>query len=405
MPGPYADYVSFVSPLEGTIVLKKPLDYETLRNFTIKLRALDQGTPSKLSDTTLRVVITDADDQNPKFLRESYFGELPPDGSLAELKISPDAIKAIDQDEGLRAALQYSITPSTESKYFQINPKTAAISLVLPLGPADLTHAVTLVVKATQLDNPDRYALTTLIISRRGSKQVDAILTFVQRKFQAKIREDLGIGSRILALPTNRPGKYLRYTIIDPKESQYFSIGHLGEVVLQKELDYEKSTQHIFSVMASDGSTNATAEVIIEVLNVNDWEPRFRQPHYEFHIPQAQHFDEPIALGKLEAADGDRDDKVTLNINGPHANLFTVDSRGVVWLKGDRPNATVTHLIATAIDTGIPQKSSTVPITITMDDILMAQPRWGPGVLSALSVVLSLFIIVIFGMAIYIYKK
>ena len=76
LPGPYSDYVSFVSPLEGTLVLKKNLDYETLKNFTIKLRAQDQGIPPKFSDTFLRITINDADDQNPKFLRETYYGEL-----------------------------------------------------------------------------------------------------------------------------------------------------------------------------------------------------------------------------------------------------------------------------------------------------------------------------------------
>lgn len=72
LPGPFSEYVQFLNPLEGTLVLKKPLDYESLRNFTVKLRAQDQGTPPKFSDTLLRVVVTDADDQNPKFHRETY---------------------------------------------------------------------------------------------------------------------------------------------------------------------------------------------------------------------------------------------------------------------------------------------------------------------------------------------
>lgn len=39
LPGPHSDIVGFVSPLEGTLILRKPLDYETFKNFTIKLRA------------------------------------------------------------------------------------------------------------------------------------------------------------------------------------------------------------------------------------------------------------------------------------------------------------------------------------------------------------------------------
>jgi hypothetical protein len=39
LPGAFSDYVDFLSPLEGTLVLKKPLDYEQTKNFTVRLRA------------------------------------------------------------------------------------------------------------------------------------------------------------------------------------------------------------------------------------------------------------------------------------------------------------------------------------------------------------------------------
>lgn len=58
-------------------MLRKSLDYETLPNFTIALRAQDQGTPPKFSDTVLFVEVLDSDDQNPKFLDDRYTAILP----------------------------------------------------------------------------------------------------------------------------------------------------------------------------------------------------------------------------------------------------------------------------------------------------------------------------------------
>lgn len=78
-------------------MLRKPLDYETLTNFTVRLRAQDQGSPPKFSDTTLRVIVEDADDQNPKFLRESYRVELLADARPGDLVVLPEPIKAVDQ--------------------------------------------------------------------------------------------------------------------------------------------------------------------------------------------------------------------------------------------------------------------------------------------------------------------
>ena len=41
--GAYADYVTFENPLEGTLVLTKALDYETLQTFEVVIVARDQG--------------------------------------------------------------------------------------------------------------------------------------------------------------------------------------------------------------------------------------------------------------------------------------------------------------------------------------------------------------------------
>lgn len=177
LPGLYSDYVAFVSPLEGTLVLRKPLDYETLRNFTVILRAQDQGTPPKFSDTTLRVLVEDADDQNPKFLKDSYRAELPKADFVGEISVLPEPIKAVDQDEGLRAPVEYAILTSDESKYFAINSATGVISIVSAPSPADglnVMHTITLVIRATQINNSDRYALTTLVISAREVTSVIA---------------------------------------------------------------------------------------------------------------------------------------------------------------------------------------------------------------------------------------
>lgn len=406
--GPYSSYINFVTPLEGTLVLRKPLDYETLKNFTVTLRAQDQGTPPQYSDTTLDVVVLDADDQNPQFLQESYTAELPTTGRIGELRVLPEQIRAIDQDEGIQSPIEYSITKSVYAKYFNINKKTGVVSVTQPVGSNDFIHSITLVIKGTQVDNHDRYALTTLAIGRKDferSSDYENRFAFLQQRFQAKISEDIGIGSRLLALPTNRPGRQIHYHIPDPVEAEYFRIGTLGEIILQKNLDYENATKHVFQVFGTDGITNATTEVIIEVLDINDWEPRFYQTNYEFNIPKLKDVTEPIPLGRLVAADGDRDDKVNISIRGPYSNYYHIDTTGMLWLKPNYPNITLMHLIATATDTGLPMRSTSVPVTILNDSIATAQSNWAPSILGAFVAVLGLFIFTIVAMCIYIYKQ
>lgn len=310
------------------------------------------------------------------------------------------------KDEGLKAPVQYTLIQSMESKHFAINSRTGSVSLVTPLPLADMMHGITLVIKATQLNNVDRYALTTLILFRNEShqtKHINSRLTFLQSKFQAKVPENLNVGSRLLALPTNRPGRHLQYLISDHKAATQFSMGALGEIILQQPLDYEKTSQHAFTVMATDGLSNATTEVNIDVMDVNDWEPRFRQSHYEFVVPE--NANEPVPLGKLEAADGDKNDAVSLVIRGAHVQYFDIDSEGMLWMKQMPPNVTLVHLIATATDTGIPPRSSSIPITITMESVAMAQSNWASGIMGVFGAVIALFLLVIMAMSIYIYKQ
>lgn len=73
------EYLGFPNELDSVLIIKKPLDYETLNNFTVTLRSQDAGSPPLHNDTTLQVVVLDADDQNPRFSHEHYTAVLPDD--------------------------------------------------------------------------------------------------------------------------------------------------------------------------------------------------------------------------------------------------------------------------------------------------------------------------------------
>ncbi|CRK91613.1 CLUMA_CG005267, isoform A [Clunio marinus] len=440
LPGPFSDYVDFVNPLEGTLQLKKSLDYEQLKNFTVKLRAQDQGNPPKFSDTFLRVFITDADDQNPKFKYDSYTSEFPPLGKIGRLRIYPESIRAWDQDDGLQAEIRYSINPSPESRYFSINPKTGDIDLITSFE----VQKTTLVLKATQVDNKDRYALATLTIMRAGSSNGGVVggggggkyeenirneqtvrndqiagtsstnvnidrtpkIQFIQPKYEARVREDVPAGARLIALPTNKPSeRYLQYTILDKAQNEIFEIGQFGEVILKKALDYEKAIRHVFRVMASDGISNATCQVIIDVLNVNEWDPRFRQPYYRFRFPSrdVMNISTPMALGKIEAADGDRGENINFNLRGQYASHFVIDPNGVIWLKDPLEGFIKKELslIATATDSG--QRTTTVPVTLVME-AETSQAHF-PSLFSLVAAVFIIFVFVVILISIFIFKR
>ncbi|CAB0006050.1 unnamed protein product [Nesidiocoris tenuis] len=215
----------------------------------------DQGNPPQYTDTLLYVNVIDADDQNPKFVDERYSAILPDQAPVA-----------------------------------------------------------------TQNDNRDRYALATLTVSRPGTSLKE--LQFLQSHYVAGVLENVPLNSVLLTVITNRHrDKRIKYTLDD--FTDMFSVLPSGDIVLRKHLDYETEDTYLFQVFATDGITNASAAVNVTVLNVNDWDPRFRFPQYEFFVPDlgdlGEAGNELVAVGMVEAADGDRGDKITLSLQGPAA--------------------------------------------------------------------------------------
>lgn len=92
-------------------------------------------------------------------------------------------------------------------------------------------------------------------------------------------------------------------------------------------LDFEQTEKYSFLVTATDGRRNDTAKVNVTLININDWDPRFKYPQYEFFVSGQDAFD-GFVIGVLEVHDGDKGDDVALDIKGPHARVFKINSRG-----------------------------------------------------------------------------
>lgn len=64
---------------------------------------------------------------------------------------------------------------------------------------------------------------------------------------------------------------------------------------------------------------------------MNEWEPRFRYPQYEFFVG-SQSID---YIGKIEAADGDKNEKLKLILSGLNASLFSITPSGDLKLRAE----------------------------------------------------------------------
>ncbi|XP_054162337.1 protocadherin Fat 4-like, partial [Oppia nitens] len=370
--GPFSHLVRFISQLEGTLILSAPLDYETLPKFWVTIRAQDRGYPPLSATTTVTVNIIDSDDQNPRFVDDKYSATLPDQQRAGEqLVISPRPIKAEDPDKGIRSPIIYSFnSESKENSYFLIDSKFGDVTLKKPLIPA-LSLPLTLVIRATQVDNRDRYALTTLTILNRRQLVLPDI-RFVQSNYSTSLLESTPPGQVVLTVHTSRSLQLngdkismsgIEFQILDDEE-QHFGVKNTGEVILVKSLDYEKHKYYSFRVMVSDGRQSDVTRITVQVLNVNEHDPVLSQNNYVFHVSESRLRNNSM-IGEIHATDTDDGDIIQLSLKGPHSSMFSINSEGRLRVKNLKNlNTTECHLIVMATDSGTPPRSASASVLV-----------------------------------------
>ena len=413
-PGPASDYLVFSNQLQGRLSLAKVLDYETERQIKVKLVAQDQGLPPRYNETSLTINVLDADDQNPAFYHEQYTAKIPEVTSEGlKVLVEPEDVRAYDQDTGINAPVFYSWAGSgPDYRYFQLNRNTGTIYLAGQLGDQELVQPRTLVIRATQFDNPDRYSVTTLRVSRSGLYSTQ--LSFIQRTYRADILENTPLNSVVLSLAvTGASHRPLQFSIdYSNLPGQEFSVNGRGEILLRKTVDYENREDYSFTVTATDGWYNDSATVNISLININDWDPRFRFPQYEFYVGR-KNMVRGHKVGEVEVFDGDKGDRISLDIRGAYARVFGITDSGQLRIKDlGHLNGTEAHIVVVAEDSGVPPRRASVPVVVRFDQTSgpssSLRSGGGGGQNVVMIVVLTIVIIfslgVIIGLAVYICK-
>lgn len=266
---------------------------------------------------------------------------------------------------------------------------------------------LTLIIKAIQTDNKDRYALTTLTIN--NSQEIDSEnIYFLKSNYNASIFENVPIGYTVLTVQTTQSinemrkllsststsfssmsgylpplspsstsisilSKFLpiKYKLLDNGDN-YFEIQENGDILVKKPLDYEISPQLSFRVMASNDKHNDVAQVYISLINVNDNSPQFTQIYYHFYVNEGRNRSNNLYVGQLNATDNDMTDNLTFNVEKPLDELFFIDEQGKLFIE----NLTILtknqyHLLVTANDNGYPPRTASTVVTVEIDPSLL----------------------------------
>ncbi|KAK0048619.1 protocadherin Fat 4, partial [Biomphalaria pfeifferi] len=430
-------FFNLPSEQEGIVGVLSPLDFESMYTaaqgdvskvyYNITVTARDNANNTGLrrsAQTTLKITITDGDDQGPEFIypscipssqlnsksciRPKYLTSVISGNSSAKsLEFIPDPANTTNpttvfilmQDrDTLNSNVSCNIRNRTEppgyESYFSASyipqysgkQSRCLIDKVAnkPLYRTNMT-SLELVIEAVELSPTARVDYATVVVSVELANLNPPIITYNSNT--GYIYENSPVGARTFIDATANT-TLLKLTFTDPDRSasdpqvQFtittnpattFDVTQDGYVVLTSAaLDYETKNQYIFTVTVTKPTSpffSASTTVTINVLDLNDNSPIFTAPeNYITSVPQGDYATPQIILSVLATDLDFGPPEYTLTSVAPSnaTNKFAVNPNGSVSLQGSVRAGEVYRVYVTATDKGSPARSTQAVVLVTV---------------------------------------
>jgi len=250
----------------------------TVQTYSIRIVALDGGSPTLNSSTTLNVQVLDVN-ESPVFAQDLYATVIPEDRAVNSLVVQ---VFATDPDSGTNADITYRIAMQD---LFAIDAQSGRVTLVRALD-FEMQDAYSVSIFAMDGGNPPLSVMATLMVNVTDTN--DNAPIFLEDPYQVAVTENTTIGTSILTVQAvdadSTSNGILTYRILQDFSSGSVSVDPLSGVLTTiRDLDYETAREIRVAIEARDGGTpfrTSTAMVIIFITDVDDNPPVFNRSMY-----------------------------------------------------------------------------------------------------------------------------
>ena len=275
-----------IDPISGRVILSSSLDYETgVRNYNLSVVANDLSeTSRRMATAQLLIGIEDINDNAPSFTNDIY--EMPITATLPVGTVVL-SVSCTDNDVGQNGRITYHIiSNSSSTDIFDIDANTGNITVAENLEERQIDNATFFV---TCRDNIHPVLSDTAIVAIHVMDVNQHIPIFNPMSYNIDVLETQELLETILVVSATDedigPFGRITYTI-QPPSNIFFINSTTGTLSLLRQLDFESSRSHTLTVVAMDGTPDsvnrmsAFANVVITVINVNEYTPRCPMPIY-----------------------------------------------------------------------------------------------------------------------------
>ena len=393
--------------VNGTVTVADnvTLDREMVDRYSLRIVAMDDGLPEMMTTADITINILDENDNSPVFLQALYAVRVREDHPL----LSPPIVivQATDSDIESNRDISYSFisTDEEETDYgtFAIDAKNGSIFLITSLDYETEPRFYDLCVQATDGKFVDETNVTVMVLETN-----DITPSFINLPNMVQIPESLENGSFVytaMAVDMDQGvNGRIAYSLqgsdkftVDPSSGDIFVDGDnqfdfddgqqlytlnvtatdKSSIGLNTTMDYDEFGEAPF-INPLDQPRNMTAQLIVQITDVNDIAPRFTQPSYTALI--VEHDQVPLLVSSVLAFD--EDERGTNNsmvryriIDGDFGHFDINDVTGVITsippIDREAPELSdgpSYSLVVEAYDLGVPSQSSSIILTVTVID-------------------------------------
>uniref|UniRef100_A0A3P8QFI1 Cadherin, EGF LAG seven-pass G-type receptor 3 n=1 Tax=Astatotilapia calliptera TaxID=8154 RepID=A0A3P8QFI1_ASTCA len=367
-----------IDSVTGEIQVVAPLDYEAEREYTLRVRAQDNGRPPLSNNTGIvSVQVTDVNDNPPIFVSTPFQASVLESAPIGSSILH---IQAIDTDSGDNARLEYRLTGTSSDTPFVINAATGWVTVKSILDRESVEHYF-FGVEARDYGMPPLSATASVTITVMDVN--DNRPEFLQKEYYVRLNEDAVVGTSVVTVTAvdRDVNSAVTYQITGGNTRNRFAIstaGGGGLLSLALPLDYKQERRYVLTVTASDRTLHDTCQVHVNITDANTHRPVFQSAHYSVSVNEDQPPGSTIVVISATDDDVGENARITyfLEDNIPQ---FRIDpATGAITLQAelDYEDQMTYTLAITAKDNGIPQKSDTTYVEVNVNDVNDNAPQF-----------------------------
>ncbi|RXM28742.1 Protocadherin Fat 4 [Acipenser ruthenus] len=387
-----------IDPKAGTITIKDTLDYESKKQYSLTIHAVDNGVPSLSGRSEATIKLLDVNDNDP-VIKFRYF---PTSSSVASVDENAQvgtvvALLTVSDSDSSSANgnVSVSILAGNEQRHFEVHASPVPnLSLIRVASVLDRERISSYNLTVSVSDNGSpvaRSSFASLVIFVNDINDHPPV--FQESLYKVDISEDVPKGSYVKGVSAtdgdSGQNANLHYTIVSGNSLGWFAVSeNSGLVTSAGSLDREIASEIVLNISAKDQGVQpkiSYAKLIVSITDVNDQVPTFTQSLY--HVSIIENSPPGSEILVLSATDND------LGVNGTvrfsldaetpaqFQNRFRLDpvsGRLTTATELDREEKETYLLFIQATDLGTPPLSSLTKVNITLKDINDNRPVFYP---------------------------